>query len=74
MHSQGSNFLYADTHAKFRVHGPAGSDSYPHWGVKETDRKTQPWAAYSNYGIAYEANMDDFNCHPYMFRPELQNP
>ena len=74
VHAQGSNFLFADTHAKFRVHGPAGSDSYPHWGVQETDRKTQPWASYSNYGFAYEPNWDDFNCHPYMFRPEFQGP
>lgn len=70
VHSHGANFLFADTHAKFRPLGPAGSALWPRRNVTETDREMQPWAAYGRSGIAWDANMDANGCHPNLFRPE----
>jgi prepilin-type N-terminal cleavage/methylation domain-containing protein/prepilin-type processing-associated H-X9-DG protein len=73
VHAQGSDFLFADGHAKYRNLGPAGSSFNPNYAVSPpyiNDPKTQPWNAYGYTGYAWSPNYDPNGCYPYMFRPD----
>ncbi|HZH98309.1 MAG TPA: prepilin-type N-terminal cleavage/methylation domain-containing protein [Fimbriimonadaceae bacterium] len=57
---------YADTSAKFKKLGTPSSDVN-----QRTDPRTDPWARYDANSSPRGRYWDQFNCHPYFFRPDF---
>ena len=65
VHGGGLNYSFADSSAKFRRIGPPNSTA--------TDPRVDPFGSYSN-NLPTSRPWDQFNCHAYLFRPDLDIP
>ncbi len=63
VHNQGMNFVFADSHAKWRRIGAALAPA-------NTDGYTDPYTQYDPAGFPGQYWTDQYGCHAYLFRPD----